>query len=127
MQSTAVKRFRLSIQQARLWSVQRGVSVYRAMCRVRIEGRLDSEIFQLALHKLVIRHTILRTRFYCVPGTDVPMQVVSNEGEAVYSLVNLENIEASQQENQVAGYVKIAQEAPFDLERGPLLRCVLLC
>src|SRR3954452_10334984 len=101
MQPAALKGFRLSIQQARLWAVQGKSLAYRILCRVRIEGRLDLEIFQQALQKLVARHAILRTQLYCMPGMDMPMQVVANEDTIACPLVSLQNMELSQQENQV--------------------------
>lgn len=125
MQPTAVKGFNLSIQQAHLWDVQGESQVYRTLCTLKIAGELDLEIFQQAFKQQVSQHTILHTQFRCMPGMEVPLQVISAQAMPTCSLVSLDGMELLEQEKQLAVYIAMAQETPFDLEHGPLLRCAL--
>ncbi|BCL80829.1 non-ribosomal peptide synthetase [Ktedonobacteria bacterium brp13] len=126
MRLAAVKGFHLSIQQARLWSVQHGSQAFRSFYQVSIEGQLDVAAFQQALQKVVVRHSILRSQAYTLPGMDMPMQVVSDAVETVCTFVSLENVDAFRQEDVLAEYTRYIQEVPFDVTQGPLFQCFLL-
>lgn len=125
MQPTAVKGFNLSIQQAHLWDMQGESQAYGTLCTLKLAGELNLEIFQQAFKQMVAQHTILHTQFRCMPGMEVPLQVISTQALPTCSLVSLEDMEPLEQEKQLAEYVAIAQETPFDVEHGPLLHCVL--
>src|SRR5579885_1239273 len=126
MQSVALKGFHLSIQQARLWSWQREKLAYDTQCAVKLEGVLNTAIFQQALQRVVDRHAILRTIFQPLPGVEVPIQVILDHVAITCPLVSLEQLSHSEQEAFVdASFIRL-QEHPFDLEHGPLLQCQLL-
>src|SRR5258708_2127383 len=85
-----VEGFRPSPQQKRLWLPQqhtapaapagqlgRGGSAYRAQCAVMIQGRLDIELLDCALRRIIDRHEILRTTFHRHPGIRIPVQVIA--------------------------------------------------
>ena len=123
---TVTKGFGLSIQQTHLYTLQGKSPAYQAFCQVRIEGRLNLEIFQRALHTMVARYAILRVQLYSIPGIDVPIQVFSDKETDTYFLVSLEDIEPSQQKKQMTRYVEMIQERPSDLEQDHLLKCILI-
>ena len=78
----ALQGFELSPQQRHLWRL-RGVDDgcdYRAEAVVRLSGSLETEVLRTALAQVVARHEILRTRFECLPGMSLPLQVVGEEG-----------------------------------------------
>src|SRR6185312_10494585 len=80
MNTTAATGARLSQQQARLWSFQQHSSAYQAICALRLQGSLHTEMLQQAIQQVVDRYEILRTNFAHVPGMDLPLQVVSGAG-----------------------------------------------
>src|SRR6185312_3721340 len=126
MQPAAFKGFRLSLQQVRLWSWQRESQLYRALCAVRLEGKLDTGVFQQALQDVISRHANLRTIFHVVPGMEMPMQVVAARAEVSCPLICLEDLGEAEQAALLGERFAAAQQEPFDLEQGPLLRVELL-
>jgi amino acid adenylation domain-containing protein len=126
MQPAALKGFRLSQQQARLWSWQQPDEVYRAVCAVQLEGQLDTKMLRQALQDVVSRHAILRTIFHLVPGMERPMQVVATHAEMYCPVISLEDLGEADQEAQLAERYRAMQEEPFDLAQGPLCRTELI-
>jgi amino acid adenylation domain-containing protein len=115
-------RLPLSYAQQRLWFLEQvgGLGgAYHLANRLRLRGALDREALVRALDRLVARHEALRTTFPARDGE--PEQRIGPES----SRFHLE-------EHDLAGRVEaltelervIAEEAaaPFDLERGPLVR-----
>ena len=126
MQPVTVKGFRLSDQQARLWSAQQRSIAYRCLCQIHIQGEIDLRKLQLAFQMLIARHTILRMRLHSIPGMDMPMQFISPEDGLNYQVINLEGLTPAHRFKSIQAYKRIAQEVPFDLQEGPLLHCTLL-
>ncbi|MDQ0175265.1 non-ribosomal peptide synthetase [Bacillus chungangensis] len=81
-----------------------------------IEGKLERERLEGALHSLVQRHESFRTLFDLIDG--IPMQRVCEKAELTISYVKVdeEAIERTIKENL----------KPFDLTKLPLLRVVLM-
>ncbi|HJT56412.1 MAG TPA: amino acid adenylation domain-containing protein, partial [Ktedonobacteraceae bacterium] len=126
MQTAGLKGSRLSLQQARLWSWQRESQVYHAQCAILLQGELDRDTLKKAFQDVVSRHEILRTFFHVVPGMELPMQVVAAPAELSYPTINIEGLNEQDQASLLNKYLAAAQEEPFDLVHGPLLRIVLL-
>src|SRR5205814_4075686 len=91
-----------------------------------LEGELDKDTLRKALQYVVSRHEILRTIFHMVPGMEVPIQVVVACAEVPCLTISLENLSGPDQAGLLNEYFTAAQEEPFDLEHGPLLRAMLL-
>eukprot|EP01105_Mastigella_eilhardi_P006828 TRINITY_DN18345_c0_g1_i1.p1 TRINITY_DN18345_c0_g1~~TRINITY_DN18345_c0_g1_i1.p1 ORF type:complete len:1563 (-),score=330.98 TRINITY_DN18345_c0_g1_i1:94-4782(-) len=115
----------LSFTQQRLWLQDRlaQASAIAARCSenacVRVAGALDEQRMLQAIVKVIERHEVLRTTF--PEGDSGPFQDVAAPEESVKHVdfcVGPE-VDAVQLESQL---VKASQQ-PFDLERGPLLRC----
>ncbi|MDQ1742816.1 MAG: hypothetical protein QOE23_1155, partial [Pseudonocardiales bacterium] len=84
---------------------------------VRVRGPLQLETLHLAMNDLVARHEVLRTSFELSgarlwqvvrPRLEVPLRLVDTTPDRLPELVRTEG------------------EVPFDLERGPLIRLVVL-
>jgi hypothetical protein len=75
--------FRISPQQDRLWSLQRGghQPMYGNRCAFRIRGALDREALEAAWRSLVDRHEILRTHLHLLPGLKQPVQAATGGAE----------------------------------------------
>src|SRR5215813_2755768 len=113
--------FPLSFAQWRLWFVDQLLqrqSTYNIVEPLRLSGLVDVGVLAAAVGELVVRHESLRTVFVEVDGQ--PRQRVVAPWP-----VSVEVMEVVGE----AGAVEVARRealAPFDLGRGPLLRCRLL-
>ena len=126
MQTTDVKGYHLSLQQARLWTLQGKSQAYSAQCAVWLKGELDLSALLDALQSLVRRYEILRTAFHCLPGMELPVQVVTSNVEVCYQVIDLENLSTADQITYLDEYLtSLHQKAP-DLEARSLLFASLL-
>ena len=118
----------LSFAQERLWFLDRlepGTTAYNIAIALRLAGRLDLPVFAAALQTLVRRHESLRTTF--VPSDEVPRQVIAAGLRLALPIVDLGRLAGRQAaEAAAAGCLAAAKRRPFDLERGPLMRVLLL-
>lgn len=110
-----------SYAQRRLWFLDRlepGGTAYNVPLAVRLHGALDPAALDAALTDVVARHEALRTTLREVDGE--PVQIVADAGP-----VHVERADPAEAADPRAW---IAREAfrPFDLDAGPLLRCLLL-
>jgi amino acid adenylation domain-containing protein len=119
----------LSFVQHRLWrfahNAPRGSSC-NLFHGVRLSGRLEVRALAAALGRLIERHEALRTRF---PETgEGPAAVVDPAPAAPPALPVVDLAALGERPARQAGERVLAAQAdrPFDLERGPLLRTVLL-
>lgn len=112
----------LSFSQQRLWLLHQLADqkqVYNIPCIWRLQGELVIAALETSLNQIVARHENLRTVFVeqdgtlrqsILPAVHVPLQV-------------LETSHAEQAQAQVQHLI----DAPFRLERAPLLQAHLLC
>jgi amino acid adenylation domain-containing protein len=111
----------LSFAQQRLWFLDRlapGSPLYNIPVAVELAGRLDRPALEAAFGEVVRRHEALRTTFRETAGG--PVQEIA---ESIDFALPLVEVHSPQEEHRLS-----AEEArrPFDLQRGPLLRAVLL-
>ncbi|HYO51728.1 non-ribosomal peptide synthetase, partial [Archangium sp.] len=117
----------LSFAQQRLWfldQLQPGSAFYNVPAMVRMEGRLDAEVLERSLREVIRRHEVLRSTFHASP--EGPVQVVSPTPEQVLARVDLRAVPAEAREDEVRRLALAEATRPFDLGRGPLVRCTLL-
>ncbi|HYR10585.1 MAG TPA: condensation domain-containing protein, partial [Longimicrobium sp.] len=110
----------LSFAQQRLWFLEQmgGLgSTYHIPGRLPLRGELDREALVRALNRLVERHEALRTTFALQGGE--PEQRIGPETSG-FQLV--EHDLAGQAREALARVMDEEAAAPFDLERGPLIR-----
>ncbi|HEY6802402.1 MAG TPA: amino acid adenylation domain-containing protein [Pyrinomonadaceae bacterium] len=74
-EQSIVEGFRLSPQQKRIW-LRGGRTALT--CSISTSGLFDAALLEKALAELVARHEILRTKFECLPGMEVPVQVIGS-------------------------------------------------
>ncbi|MGH3900675.1 MAG: non-ribosomal peptide synthetase, partial [Pseudonocardiaceae bacterium] len=118
----------LSPAQQRLWIIEEltsGGTEYNIGVGLRLSGVLDPDALRTALDALVGRHESLRTTFHTVDGHGV--QLVAARGELPLRAMDLSTT-ASSAERDTAVEQALAEELshPFDLQRGPLTRAVLV-
>ena len=126
MQRETTEAFPLSIQQERLWRLQRhgDGSAYRAQCRILIEGKLDEKILISALCSIVDRYEILRTSFAHLPGFTIPAQVITG-AKMLISNFDLSEFDPAALPDRLEAILNEASNRPFDIERGPTLHVCL--
>ncbi|MCW5625025.1 MAG: amino acid adenylation domain-containing protein, partial [Burkholderiales bacterium] len=120
------QRFALSFAQRRLWFIDRlqpGQIAYNIPAALRIEGRLQVERLERSLNAVVARHEILRATFHEADGE--PAQSIT---ASVTLPLHPEALDAApaQRAAAIEQALRRLVAEPFDLARGPLLRCRLL-
>ena len=116
-----------SFAQERLWLLDRlepGTAAYNMPGSVRLRGRLEVAALKRGFHELARRHEVLRTSFPERDGRPRPVTV--NSAEVSLPVVDLRAI-APAGRRELERQVRGEAAAPFDLERGPLVRIRLLC
>jgi len=115
-------RIPLSFAQQRLWFLEQmgGLgSTYHMPARMRLRGDLDRAALGRALDRILRRHEALRTTFAAVDG--VPEQRIS-PADVGFHLVE-HDVSGEADARAVLGRLMVEEaSAPFDLERGPLIR-----
>src|SRR6185369_5792229 len=117
----------LSFAQQRLWfldQLEPGSAFYNVSLSLRLIGELNVSALESSLNEVIRRHEILRTEFVAVAGR--PAQVIV----PVRTLrLGVEELSQSAEASRwMEAHLRIKEEAqhPFDLARGPLMRCRLL-
>ncbi len=126
MQSTDLKAYNLSLQQARLWALQGNSQAYRTQCTLRLDGLLDLDLFLDACQKLLEKYDILRTAFQHFPGMDIPVQVVANASRVHCLVINLENLSALSQTAYLDEYLTGMRQQKLHLDTDSLLQMSIL-
>jgi amino acid adenylation domain-containing protein len=121
-----IEGFRLSLQQKRLWRRKGWSRAYRAQCAIRMTGEINSEFLRRLLASIIDRHEILRTSFHRLPDMDLPLQVIDERPELSYREIDLFGVSQEQQDAKIDAVFEADGLEPFDLEKGPILRCTLL-
>ncbi|HWM91684.1 MAG TPA: amino acid adenylation domain-containing protein [Thermoanaerobaculia bacterium] len=115
----------LSFSQETLWLTDQldpGSAAYNISIPLRFTGELDERALRQSLAALVHRHEALRTRFVLRDGS--PAQEIDPPGAPPIPRVELSGLPADQTE--ALRLMEAEALRPFDLERGPLFRCVLV-
>jgi amino acid adenylation domain-containing protein len=118
----------LSFAQQRLWFLDRlqpGLAVYNLPLVLRAAGPLSAALLEAALAEIVRRHAVLRTTF-AVDAEGEPVQVVAAPGPLRLGRVDLSGLAEPARETEGARLLAAELRRPFDLERGPLLRSLLV-
>ncbi len=117
----------LSFAQQRLWFVDQldpGNPAYNIPLFVRLVGPLAVPALWAALAEILCRHEALRGRFPVVRG--VPVQEIVAEIPCGWLLVDHGALPRAAAATELARVKLDEQGHRFDLERGPLLRAVLV-
>ena len=117
----------LSFAQQRLWfldQLEPGSSAYNMPYALRVRGPFRAAALRVALTALARRHEALRTRFPTVDGA--PVQRVDPPAPVPVTRVDLAALGGDRREAEARRRVEAEALRPFDLARGPLLRCTVL-
>ncbi len=118
----------LSFAQERLWFLDRlepGRATYNVPALgFRMRGNLDVAALGAALDAIVRRHEALRTAFPEVDGR--PVQAIGLPGPLPLPLIDLAALPEPAREAEARRWLDTEAARPFDLERGPVARALLL-
>ena len=117
----------LSYSQQRmwfLWQLEPDSPAYNVGGVARMSGPLDVACFDAALQALIHRHEALRTTFPSLDG--VPCQRVAADGRSPLRRIDHSALDPEAFQAELRRFADQEAHAPFDLERGPLLRVCLL-
>ncbi|WP_414682885.1 amino acid adenylation domain-containing protein, partial [Longimicrobium sp.] len=120
-------RLPLSFAQQRLWFLEQmgGMgSMYHIPKGLRLRGELDGTALARALERIVERHEALRTTFHAAGGE--PEQRIAPIGESGFHLAGHDLSAHPDAEAELRRLAGEEANAPFDLERGPLVRGQLI-
>jgi len=120
-------RLPLSFAQQRLWFLAQtpaGRAAYHIHQPLRLRGALDAVALRASLDALVSRHESLRTRFEAVEGEayqriDPPQPFALREHD-------VSAVDASSRASALDTVLTEETRRPFDLQRGPLIRGLLV-
>ncbi|GHO80004.1 hypothetical protein KSD_77750 [Ktedonobacter sp. SOSP1-85] len=117
----------LSFAQQRLYfmaQLEPESSAYTMPTALRLSGRLVLAALEKSLKSVVTRHESLRTTFTMRNGKLA--QVIAVESNIALSLIDIQNLQAQEQQELALYLARQEFQRPFDLARGPLLRVLLL-
>ncbi|MEO6196029.1 MAG: amino acid adenylation domain-containing protein, partial [Thermoanaerobaculia bacterium] len=117
----------LSFSQERMWFLDQldpGTPIYNLFNLVEVSGPLSIPVLRRCLDELVRRHEALRTVFVAEGGE--PSQRVLPASPFPLPVVDLSGLPATARQAEMLRLEAAEHQRPFDLERGPLFRAVLL-
>ncbi len=117
----------LSYAQERLWFLEQllpGTALFNLTSTARFISAVDATIMEGCINEIVRRHESLRTTFAQVDGE--PHQVISPSLFVPLRTIDLTSLQPDRRRIEAARLVGEQNELPFDLERGPLLRAMLI-
>lgn len=127
VQREPVASFPLSPSQLRFWFAERmqpQSTVNSVAVAVRLEGRLDAEIFEACLQRLIDRHEQLRVTFHEQHGE--LHQVIQDARAVTLQREDLRGLSGHQQTQALDELLLRESRHRFDLTQGPLLHAVLI-
>lgn len=117
----------LSFAQEQMWLLAQlapDVPLYNQCVTLRMSGALDVPALERSLNEILLRHEAWRTSFPLVDGT--PMQIVHPEAVLALPVLDLRPLPWAERATEALQRATEAARRPFDLERGPLLRAILM-
>ena len=117
----------LASGQERLWLIERRMgpsSLYNVHFRLRWKGVLNREALALAIRDTVARHAVMRTTFSESDGTVRAVVSAADTVELVH--LDLRDRDPAAGRSAADDFIACHQRAPFDLERGPLMRTAVI-
>jgi len=118
--------FPLTEAQREVWaSVQMGAeasNAYNVCHAFRVRGAFSMEAMKAALQQLVDRHQALR--LVCDPDGETQHELTS--ATIPVTTVDVSAMTTAERERLIAHYVDQETNVPFDLEKGPLCRAVIM-
>ncbi|MFZ4681003.1 MAG: amino acid adenylation domain-containing protein [Terrimicrobiaceae bacterium] len=107
-----------------LEKLQPGATPFNVAVRARLDGPLNVALVKQAFDIMVERHEILRTGFE--DGSGELFQVVVPSVDLPFSVQDISSLPENAREAEVVRLGLIEARTPFDLDRAPLIRVLLV-
>ncbi|MBD2410523.1 non-ribosomal peptide synthetase [Nostoc calcicola FACHB-389] len=122
MNNQVIQGFQLSPQQKHLWLLKQDNNSlsYYSFSAVEITGNLNIETLKTEFKNIINRHQILGTNFRCLPGMNIPIQVIENSRDFLIKEHDLRAIPPEEQNNTVELLIESIKQQKFDLEKPSL-------
>lgn len=117
----------LSSGQERLWLIERRIGaspLHNLHFRLLWKGLLDREMLAHSLTDIVARHAPLRTTFAALDGA--PRAVLESATAVDLTHLDLRDHRAEARASAAEAIILDQQLAPFDIEKGPLMRAAVV-
>jgi amino acid adenylation domain-containing protein len=117
----------LSYSQQRMWifeSLASESASFHVPLGVRLKGKLRVAALEQTFSEIIRRHESLRTVFPAVNGG--PVQIIQPPARGVLPIVDLSALSTADREQQAKTLAQSETLRRFDLNKGPLLRLMLL-
>ena len=125
--SAAVSTLPASCGQERLWTLHQweaNRTAYNVPAAFDFSGPLDIEALRESCLDVARRHEVLRTTFVAESGE--LLEWIHDEAVCPFEVVDVSALSEAAREAKIGEVTHALVHHAFDLERGPLLRCVLL-
>jgi len=118
----SITGFKISAGQKSLYLLQSNTPnfQYISHCAISMRGHLEIAGLKSAIENVIQRHEILRTQFPCLPGMNLPVQVINDFINLSIEESDLKNVDAATQAQQISEILKNSSSAKFDLAKSPL-------
>ena len=123
--AAVMEAYPISAAQERLWVLTKfdtASIAYNMPAVYKVTGRMDVKKLQHAFELVIEQYEILRTVFAEKDGE--PVQIILQPAEVRFRVEEIELRSMNVEESLPWLQAKLQQ--PFDLQKGPLVRCVLL-
>lgn len=117
----------LAFTQQRLWFLEKlrpGDTAYTSCSAFKLNGQFSLAVLERSLREIIHRHEILRTTF--IEQDEQPTMLIHADMEIPLSFLELEHLSAEEQGQHACELIQQEIEQPFELNRGPLTRFLLL-
>src|ERR1700688_901328 len=98
--------------------------LYNECVTVRMLGPLDRDVRERSFNEIIRRHEAWRTSFETKEGQ--PVQIVHPDGTIRFSRIDLRGLGEAERETEAVRLVSEDVRRPFQLNKGPLLRPILV-
>jgi amino acid adenylation domain-containing protein len=126
MPERTLDSFQISPQQERVWAAEPQGPAARTQALLSIRGQVDASALAEALRLVAGRHESLRTTFERQPGLTLPLQVVNPLLDPQIQTLDISAAEPGERVRQLDAVLRAELHAPFDFERGPLVRATFV-
>jgi amino acid adenylation domain-containing protein len=118
----SITGFKISAGQKSLYLLQSNTPnfQYISHCAISIRGHLEITVLKSAIENVIQRHEILRTQFPCLPGMNLPVQVINDFVNLSIAESDLKNVDTATQAQQISEILKNPSSVKFELAKSPL-------
>ncbi|HSD64176.1 MAG TPA: amino acid adenylation domain-containing protein, partial [Ignavibacteriaceae bacterium] len=125
--SDIVKVAPLSYSQQQMWVIEQmqpGNYAYNLPLAFRIKGKLNVELLEICLNKIIRRHEIMRTTFSVLDNQ--PKQLIHREFQLKIKSINPGDFNGDNSEDAINILLSTEVIQPFDISTLPLIKVTLI-